>query len=71
MAAVASGAIWVRLVTAVATAYRIPFDPVYACITWLGWLVPLAIVLFFAPRMRRPRPRVGRPLLVSESLRPR
>ena len=38
MAAVASGAIWVRLTTAVATAYDLPFDPVYGCAAWLaGW----------------------------------
>jgi len=49
MAAVASGAIWVRLTTAVAASYDLPFDPVYACATWLGWLIPLALVLAFAP----------------------
>jgi len=53
MAAVASGAIWVRLTTAVATSYDLPFDPVYACATWLGWLVPLALVLTFAPVAKR------------------
>jgi hypothetical protein len=56
MAAVASGAIWVRLTTAVATAYHQPFDPVYACVTWLGWLVPLALVLTLA----QPRPLARR-----------
>lgn len=49
MAAVASGAIWVRLVTMVATAWDVPFEPIYACATWLGWLVPLALVLTFFP----------------------
>jgi hypothetical protein len=44
VAAVASGALWVRLTTAVATAYALPFDPVYGCIAWLGWMVPLAVV---------------------------
>jgi hypothetical protein len=44
MAAVASGALWVRLTTTVATGYDLPFDPVYGCAAWLGWLVPLAIV---------------------------
>ncbi len=42
MAAVASGALWVRLTTTVATGYDLPFDPVYGCAAWLGWLVPLA-----------------------------
>ncbi len=44
MAAVASGAIWVRLVTAVAVADAGSFEFVYAAVTWLGWLVPLAVV---------------------------
>jgi hypothetical protein len=54
MAAVASGAIWVRLTTAIATSYDLPFAPVYACSTWLGWLVPLTIVLAITwPRRSR------------------
>jgi predicted membrane protein DUF2306 len=44
MAAVASGALWVRLTTTVATSYDLPFDPVYSCAAWLGWLAPLAVV---------------------------
>lgn len=46
MAAVASGALWVRLTTTVATAYDLPFDAVYGTAAWLGWLVPLAGVAF-------------------------
>jgi uncharacterized membrane protein len=44
MAAVASGAIWVRLATAVATAWDLPFEPIYGLAAWLGWLIPLALV---------------------------
>ncbi len=44
MAAVASGALWVRLTTTVATGYDLPFDAVYGCAAWLGWIVPLAVV---------------------------
>jgi hypothetical protein len=44
MAAVASGALWVRLATTVATGYDLPFDAVYSCAAWAGWLVPLAAV---------------------------
>jgi Predicted membrane protein (DUF2306) len=44
MAAVASGALWVRLTTAVVTLGGLPFDPVYGCVAWLGWMVPLAVV---------------------------
>jgi hypothetical protein len=51
MAAVASGAIWVRLTTAVATSYDLPFDPIYGCVAWLGWMVPLALVTAFPPRL--------------------
>ncbi|HEY7669253.1 MAG TPA: DUF2306 domain-containing protein [Hyphomicrobium sp.] len=56
MAAVASGALWVRLTTAVVTSYGLPFDPVYGCVAWLGWMVPLAIVVVipmpYAPARR-------------------
>jgi hypothetical protein len=55
MCAVASGAIWVRLTTAVATSWDLPFDPVYACATWLGWLVPLALVVALSPASILPR----------------
>lgn len=56
MAAVASGALWVRLTTAVVTSFGLPFDPVYGCVAWLGWMVPLAIVTIapvpYAPARR-------------------
>lgn len=51
MAAVASGALWVRLTTAVATSYDLPFDPVYGCVAWAGWIVPLALVVLFPPSL--------------------
>jgi hypothetical protein len=44
MTAVASGALWVRLTTAVVTLGGLPFDQVYGCVAWLGWMVPLAVV---------------------------
>jgi hypothetical protein len=44
MAAVASGALWVRLTTAVVTVYGLPFDAAYGCVAWLGWMAPLALV---------------------------
>ncbi len=56
MAAVASGALWVRLTTTLATGYDMPFDTVYGCAAWLGWLVPLALVTLlptpWAPALR-------------------
>lgn len=51
MAAVASGALWVRLTTAVATSYDLPFDPVYGCVAWAGWIMPLALVVLFPPSL--------------------
>ncbi len=56
MAAVSSGALWVRLTTTVATAYDLPFDTVYSCAAWLGWMVPLAAVVLL-PTPWAPRPR--------------
>lgn len=55
MAAVASGAIWVRLTTAAATSWDLPFDPIYGCVAWLGWIVPLALVLVTPPRLKMER----------------
>ena len=56
MAAVASGALWVRLTTAAVTAYGLPFDAAYGCVAWLGWMVPLALVTMlptpYAPARR-------------------
>lgn len=45
MAAVASAAIWLRLVTAAAVVLMWPFDQVYAVAAWMCWIVPLAIAL--------------------------
>jgi uncharacterized membrane protein len=68
MAAVASGAIWVRLTTAVATSYDLPFDAIYGCAAWAGWVVPWALVSFAGPRLLLPaqsrvskRPLASRP----------
>jgi len=43
MAAVASGAIWLRLVIYGAVSAGLPFDPIYAAAAWACWLVPLAL----------------------------
>jgi hypothetical protein len=45
MACVASGALWLRLVTGGAIALNLPFEPVYAVAAWACWLLPLTIVL--------------------------
>lgn len=52
MTAVSSGAIWVRLTTAVVVANRLPFEFAYGCVAWLGWVLPLAAVLMFTAPQR-------------------
>lgn len=45
MAAVTTGAVWFRVITGTAIALRLPFEPIYAASAWLGWMLPLALVL--------------------------
>ena len=56
MAAVSSGALWVRLTTTAVTTYDLPFDTAYSCAAWLGWMVPLAAAMLL-PSPWTPRPR--------------
>lgn len=51
MAAVASGAIWTRLTTALIADWDLPFEPIYALAAWAGWLLPLVLVLHARPRL--------------------
>jgi uncharacterized membrane protein YozB (DUF420 family) len=44
MAAVTTGAIWFRLMTGTAIMLELPFEASYAVASWLGWIIPLAIV---------------------------
>jgi hypothetical protein len=43
MAAVASGAIWLRLVIYGAIFAGLPFDPIYAAAAWACWMAPLGL----------------------------
>ena len=45
MVAVTTGAVWFRVITGMAIALRLPFEPIYAAAAWLGWMLPLALVL--------------------------
>lgn len=45
MAAVATGAVWFRIVTGSAVMLQLPFETTYALAAWLCWLVPLVLVL--------------------------
>jgi hypothetical protein len=51
MAAVASGAIWLRLAMAAVNAAELPFDHAYAVAAWMCWLVPLALAGTMTRRM--------------------
>jgi hypothetical protein len=67
MAAVASGAIWLRLVTFAAISVGVPFEQVYAGAAWTCWLVPLGVAAiaasWFEPGQRcRRDPRFERAL---------
>ena len=44
VAAVTSGAIWLRLATVAAVQFNLPFETVYALAAWASWLVPLGVV---------------------------
>ena len=44
VAAVTSGAIWLRLATVAAVQLELPFETVYALAAWASWLVPLGVV---------------------------
>lgn len=45
MFAVTSGAVWFRVITGLAIYFQLPFATIYAAASWLGWLIPLAVVL--------------------------
>lgn len=45
MVAVTTGAVWFRVITGTAIAFSLPFEPVYSLAAWIGWMVPLSIVL--------------------------
>jgi hypothetical protein len=56
VAAVATGAIWLRLVMAATNAAAWPFSPAYSSASWACWLVPLAAVTAFAIYRRGAQP---------------
>jgi uncharacterized membrane protein len=44
MFAVATGAVWFRLITGAAILAQAPFEPIYSAAAWIGWMAPLALV---------------------------
>ncbi len=53
MCAVTTGAVWFRVMTGAAIALDGPFDAVYAAAAWLGWILPLALVVALRARLMR------------------
>ena len=52
MAAVATGAIWLRLCMAAAHAAEFPFSPTYSVASWVCWLLPLVVTAAVAGPVR-------------------
>ncbi|MGQ0457613.1 MAG: DUF2306 domain-containing protein [Hyphomicrobium sp.] len=67
MVAVTTGAVWFRVMIGAAILLKAPFEPVYAAAAWLGWIIPLALVMFYrqslsellASRAGSASPRLG------------
>jgi Predicted membrane protein (DUF2306) len=53
MVAVTTGAVWFRLITGTAIALQLPFEATYAAAAWLGWMIPLALVLHYRKALGR------------------
>jgi hypothetical protein len=45
VSALVFGAVFLRILMALAMQLRLPFDPAYAAVAWFSWVVPLAMVL--------------------------
>lgn len=45
MVAVTTGAVWFRVLTGSAILLHLPFAEVYAASAWIGWMLPLVLVL--------------------------
>lgn len=56
MVAVTTGAVWFRVMTGVAIALRLPFEPIYAAAAWLGWIIPLAMTVAYRKSLGRMLP---------------
>lgn len=50
MVAVTTGAVWFRLITGAAIMLGLPFEPVYSLAAWIGWIIPLSVVIS-SPRL--------------------
>ena len=48
VAAIASGALWLRLTTWVVVNWALPFDTAYALAAWASWMLPLVSIVLLA-----------------------
>ena len=53
MYAVATGAVWFRVMTGSAIWLALPFEPIYAASAWLGWIVPLTCVWVYRAQLSK------------------
>jgi uncharacterized membrane protein len=59
VAAIGSGALWLRLASWMAVKLVLPFDTIYAVAAWLSWILPLgAIGLLFRHHVAPPSVRL-------------
>ncbi len=54
VAAVASGALWLRLASWIAVKLGLPFDAIYAMAAWGSWMLPLGAIGWLARRHMAP-----------------
>lgn len=50
VAAIASGALWLRLASWTAVKFDLPFDTIYALAAWGSWMLPLGVIGLLARR---------------------
>ena len=50
MAAIASGALWLRALLIPAQWIVVDFNAYYAALAWISWLVPLTVTALLIPR---------------------
>jgi hypothetical protein len=65
VAAIASGAVWLRLATWAAATWGASFDTAYASAAWLSWMLPLGVIALLAHRERSRSDMAGSTLVVT------
>jgi uncharacterized membrane protein len=75
MYAVATGAVWFRVITGTAIWLHLPFAEIYAAAAWLGWMLPLMLAIALPAYVSTsphtnplPKGRGGSPLAQAEMI---